>query len=138
LIAFLRIEGKARGLYIFRVIRTFALVHIGWYFDRITDPKMIGIFLKNTVFNFDPVASLSELHALTSGMLTKWTVPIIMISYAITAFVSILKEKDMDVYKMLYNRSIVFRWLFYLLIFHLIQLALIYGTATESFMYAFF
>ena len=125
-------------MYIFRVIRTFALVHIGWYFDRIYDFEMMKVFLKNTVLNFDPAASIPELHALVSGKLTKWTVPIIVISYAITALVSVFKEKEMDVYKMLYNRGVVFRWVLYLMIFHLIQLALIYGTATESFMYAFF
>ncbi|MBO6138147.1 MAG: hypothetical protein J6O71_05990, partial [Lachnospiraceae bacterium] len=113
-------------------------VHIGWYFDRIYDFEMMKVFLKNTVFHFDPAASIPELHALVSGNLTKWTVPIIAISYAITALVSVFKEKEMDIYKMLYNRTVVFRWVLYLIIFHLIQLALIYGTATESFMYAFF
>ena len=137
-IAFLKINAESVGMYIFRVIRTFALVHIGWYFDRIYDFGVMKAFFKNTVFQFDPLTSASELHALLSGKLTKWTVPIIVISYTITALVSVFKEKDMDVYKMLYNRSMVFRWVFYLLIFHLIQLALIYGTATESFMYAFF
>ena len=137
-IGFLKINSQSAGMYIFRVIRTFALVHIGWYFDRIYDFEMMKVFLKNTVFNFDPAASIPELHALVSGKLTKWTVPIIVISYAITALVSIFKEKEMDVYKMLYNRGVVFRWVLYLMIFHLIQLALIYGTATESFMYAFF
>lgn len=134
----LRINLSSKGFYIFRVIRTFALVHIGWYFDRIYDFGMLKIFLKNTVFKFDPVSSVSELHALLSGKITKWTAPLIVISYAIVTAVSVLKEKDRDIYKMLYNRSVVFRWCIYLLIFYLIQFALIYGTATESFMYAFF
>ena len=137
-IGFLRINAGSAGMYIFRVIRTFALVHIGWYFDRIYDTGMMKAFLKNTVFHFDPVVSVGELHALLSGRLTKWTVPIIAVSCAITVLVSVFKEKEMDVYKMLYNKGVVFRWVLYLLVFHLIQLALIYGTATESFMYAFF
>ncbi len=134
----LRINTASFGLRLWRVIRTFALVHIGWYFDRITDVKMIWIYLKNTLFNFITAGSASEIYALTSQSLTKWTVPITAVSCGLVFTVSILKEKNTDIYKMLYNSNIAFRWALCLLLFLLIQFALIYGTAAEGFMYAFF
>lgn len=43
---------KSRGMHIFRVIRTFIIVNIGWYFDRIEDMGQCMACFKRTIFNF--------------------------------------------------------------------------------------
>lgn len=48
----LKINENSKGFYIFRIIRTFIIVNIGWYFDRITDVRKSFIYLKNTFLNF--------------------------------------------------------------------------------------
>lgn len=50
--SFLHLPLESRGMHIFRVIRTFIIVNIGWYFDRIEDMGQCLQCFKRTVFNF--------------------------------------------------------------------------------------
>ncbi|MCR5404049.1 MAG: MBOAT family protein [Butyrivibrio sp.] len=48
----LHLPLKSRGMHIFRVIRTFIIVNIGWYFDRIENMGQCLQCFKRTVMNF--------------------------------------------------------------------------------------
>ncbi len=49
----LHLPVKSRGMHIFRIIRTFIIVNIGWYFDRIEDMKQCMALFGRTFFSFD-------------------------------------------------------------------------------------
>jgi alginate O-acetyltransferase complex protein AlgI len=48
----LRIRTETKGFHLFRILRTFLIVNIGWYFDRITDFRESLTALYNTFFRF--------------------------------------------------------------------------------------
>ena len=48
----LKINTKSSLWKFFQIIRTFIIVNIGWYFDRIVDVKKSFVYLKNTFVHF--------------------------------------------------------------------------------------
>ena len=48
----LRLPLKSRGMHVFRVIRTFVIVNIGWYFDRIEDMTQCMACFSRTIHEF--------------------------------------------------------------------------------------
>jgi D-alanyl-lipoteichoic acid acyltransferase DltB (MBOAT superfamily) len=55
----LHLPLESRGMHIFRVIRTFIIVNIGWYFDRIEDMGQCMALFGRTLFSFD-IGALGE------------------------------------------------------------------------------
>ena len=49
----LRVDIKANWYCVFQILRTFFIVNIGWYFDRISNVKLALYSLKKTIFAFD-------------------------------------------------------------------------------------
>ena len=59
----LHINTKSKAWHVFRILRTFILVNIGWYFDRIVNVPQSFIYLKNTFVNFgNPKVLLSKVY----------------------------------------------------------------------------
>ncbi|WP_130810933.1 MBOAT family protein [Olsenella sp. Marseille-P4559] len=50
----LRVGDRPRAHHLFRVLRTFLVVNVGWYFDRVYDLGDSLLCLRNTVANFPP------------------------------------------------------------------------------------
>jgi len=50
----LNINSDSKGMYAFRIIRTFVIVNVGWYFDRIISFENCIYAFKNTLTNFSP------------------------------------------------------------------------------------
>ncbi|MCR4907995.1 MAG: MBOAT family protein [Lachnospiraceae bacterium] len=131
-------SGNSKGLRFFRMARTFLIVNIGWYFDRILDVKCEFTALKNTLFSFQPSAFLPGIRELYGSAFNEWTVCIAAVAFGMLLVTDIMKECGKDVRTVILESNPAFRWAVYFLIFYLIQFGLIYGTATEGFMYAFF
>ena len=118
----LHINTKNFFFKVFQIIRTFIIVNIGWYFDRIYDVPKSFIFLKNTFTNFQlkelktglnfifaDVSHLSE-KLLISG----FALVVIFIS-------SIFAERNDGLYVWYKKQNVVIRWsCLYLLLFVLI------------------
>lgn len=134
----LHIKEESRGFYVFRVIRTFIVVNIGWYFDRIVDFGDCMLCFKNTLLNFDIVGFVKSMSTLMSGVLSVKVLPIIALAIILVFIHSLLTEKNIDVYELLGRKHIVVRWGVYYVMLALIQFSMSYAARTEAFMYAVF
>ena len=136
--AALHIKEEAKGFHVFRVIRTFLVVNIGWYFDRIVDFGDCILCFKNTIFNFGITRFVSSMSVLMTDALSLKVVPIILFAICLVFIHSWLSEKQIDVFDYLSRKNIVVRWGVYYVLLILIQFSMSYATSSEAFMYAVF
>lgn len=136
----LHINDKSKAWHVFRIVRTFILVNIGWYFDRIVDVSQSFIYLKNTVVNFgNPKLLLSKSFMREIlGRISDFESQIIcvFIGCVIVLVVSLLKENKVDVYRAIQKKNIAFRWAAYYVPLILIILSFTFSVGDAGFMYA--
>lgn len=118
----LKINIKSFWFKLFQIIRTFIIVNIGWYFDRIYDvPKSFNL-LKNTFFNFkfnQFNSCLKFLFQDIAHISTKFLIA--GIGIIIVFISSIFAERNDGLYVWYNKQNIIIRWLcLYLLLFVLI------------------
>lgn len=101
--------AASRGFYVFRVIRTFLVVNIGWYFDRAERAADAFRMLGRTVFSFN-WAEIQSGTLLSLG-LTQQDFQILFISTLILIVVSVLSERGRDVRAQILSRPLALRWL---------------------------
>ncbi len=136
----LHINEKSKWFHVFRVVRTFILVNIGWYFDRIVNVKQSFIYLRDTFLHFgNPMilASKSYLRDIL-GSISNFEshVILVFIGSAIIFAVSLLKENKIDVYKAIQKKNIAVRWGAYYLLLILVILSFTFSSGDAGFMYA--
>lgn len=120
------------------IARTFALVNLGRYFDRLVDPRVLVIALRNTVCNFRPsgvLTWLSELHTITYGRLAIF---VSLSALVIVLWVDVLHERQISVYDYLQGRPLVVRWSLYLVTCFLIAFSFSVASREGGFLYANF
>jgi len=136
----LGINAKSKGWKVFQIIRTFLLVNIGWYFDRIVDVKKAFAYLKNTFTHFgNPLMLLKkDTMNLILGNLSDWESHVVLIALgSITMFVvSVLKENNVDVYASIQKKNIAIRWAAYYAMLILIIISFSFSAGDTGFMYA--
>lgn len=136
----LHINAKSRGMHIFRIVRTFIIVNIGWYFDHIVDVKRAFIYLKNTILHFGSVSTLMNRQYLIQifGHISNFEsqIVLVIIGSAIVFAVSLLKENKVDVYEKIQEKNIVLRWMSYYVLMALIILSFSFTSGETGFMYA--
>ena len=108
---------KSRGFYVFRIIRTFVIVNIGWYFDRclhLTDAfAMLGKTLCAPM-----LSQLTDGTLLTLGI-SLGDYAVLLGTLIILVTVSVMQERGMSVRKWLMTLSLPRRWLLlYILLFY--------------------
>ena len=131
----LHINVKSKAFYLFRIIRTFIIVNIGWYFDRIYDIRDCFLCMKNTIFNFQ-MSQLDEfLGPILKIMPTKAYV-IVTVALCIVFADSVIKERGKDAITLLDNRPLVLRWLLYLGMIFMILESFNFAVDAGGFMYA--
>lgn len=138
--AALHINVKSRVWHVFQIVRTFILVNIGWYFDRIVNVKQSFMYLKNTLLHFgNPkiLASQSYMRDIM-GRISNFESQIIcvVIGCAFMLVISILKENKVDVYASIQKKNIAVRWLAYYIPLILIILSFTFSAGDAGFMYA--
>lgn len=137
---FLHINVKSKAFHVFRVIRTFILVAIGGYFDRIADVKKCMLYLKNTFVNFGNVKELFSIKCLVevfgpvSSIGSQLT--LVLIGCITVFIVSFLKENKIDVYEKIQKKNIVIRYLVFYIPIILIMISFTFSEADAEFMYA--
>ena len=138
--AVLHINAKSRGWHIFQIVRTFILVNIGWYFDRIVDVRKSFVYLKNTFLHFGNPALLVSKTYLRDimGKISNFESQIICVAIGclIMLVVSVLKENKVDVYAAIQKKNIAVRWLTYYVMLALIILSFTFSAGDAGFMYA--
>ena len=122
--------------HVFRIVRTFIIVNIGWYFDR-NEFVQGCIYLRNTFTDFN----LSALAANAPGAFAAVSGPawgLVIISTLLVFAHSVLKEQGRDPYAEVQRLPLALRWgLNYLLIF-MVLLSFICVNETVGFLYANF
>ncbi len=136
----LHINEKTKCFHIFRIVRTFILINIGWYFDRIVDVKMSFVYLKDTFVNFgNPMLLASKAYLRDIlGPISDFESHIILVFLGtlIVFTVSLLKENKIDVYASIQKKNIVIRWSVYYLLLILVILSFTFSSGDSGFMYA--
>ena len=132
----LHINTKSKPFHIFQIIRTFLIVNIGWYFDRITDVDHCFNCLKNLFCNFSASTFNNDLMnvigRISEGMYIAAFSCIILFIY------SVLREKNIDVYLTLKRCPFIIRWCVYVLIILLFLVSFMSVTVQQGFLYANF
>lgn len=136
----LHVNVKSRGWHFFQIIRTFIIVNIGWYFDRIVDVPKSFSYLRNSFINFgNPLmlASKDFMHQIL-GNISDFQSHIVLITLGslIIFVVSLLKENKIDVYTEIQKKNIAVRWLAYYIPLILVILSLSFSDGDTGFMYA--
>ena len=121
----------------FRIIRTFIIVNIGWYFDRIFNVKKSFIFLKNT-FSFFEIKAFKPLFLdiIKSIPMGKSKIGLACIGTIIIFIISIFQSRHEDIYAYYKSKNIVIRWGILYLFLILFIISLSFSSGAEAFMYA--
>lgn len=136
----LKIQADSAAWKVWRIVRTFVVVNIGWYFDRIYDVRKSFRYLRNTFCNF-------RLHDILTRQTLKDVfrlgnaeskLTLVAAGCMIIFIVSVLKEKNCDVYASLQRKNIAVRWGAYYLLAILVILSLTFAPGTQGFMYAYY
>lgn len=134
----LHIPENSGGFHVFRIIRTFLIVNIGWYFDRIYDLGDCIQAFHNTLFAFGGAGFRQEITAIMAEALPLKQLLIVMVAILFVFVHSLLSEKRVDVCALLGKSNIVVRWSVYYFMMILIQASMSMAASTEAFMYAVF
>lgn len=135
----LRLPVKSYGFKVFQIIRTFIIVNIGWYFDRIVDIRSSFLYLKKTFTHLGPFSVISKdylknIYGSLSNVESELS--LVFAGCVVTFVVSILRESKVDVYDAISKKNIAIRWGTYYMLMLLIVLSLSFAPGVPSFMYA--
>ena len=136
----LHVNSKSRPWFFFQIVRTFIIVNIGWYFDRIVDVPNAFAYLRNTFTHFGNPLMLASKDYVNQilGNISDFQSHIVLITLGslIIFIVSLLKENKIDVYETIQKKNIAFRWAAYYVPLILIILSLSFSEGDAGFMYA--
>lgn len=130
------IDPKSKGMHLFRILRTFFLVNISWYFD-VPGSLSIGLkMLKASVTGFT-LRTFADGTLLALGL--KKSDYAILLFGIVTVFVmSLLRETGHDIRADVDRKVLPARWALYLLLFFSIPLLGMNNIQSGGFIYARF
>ena len=138
----LRLRSESRGMRLFRIVRTFIIVNIGWYFDRIyrwSDClRAFRVSLTPRLFQMREWSESMQTLLLQTGILSVSKILLAAVGIAALISIDILHEKGKTVYGELSVRPRAVRWCIYYAMVVFIQLAMDYSNASSAFLYANF
>lgn len=129
------VKLSPRIIHILRIIRTFIIVNIGWYFDRISDVSYRIICFANTVTNFR-LDLFSE--KIRSYNMTSVIKPYAIAALALVVVIvnSVSKEKGINTSERLIKISPVYKSVLFAFLITLVFIAFSINESTGGFMYA--
>ena len=133
----LHINTDSMVFRLFQIARTFLVVNIGWYFDRIESMENLLRYVRNTLFYFH-MYRFSSVRASVFINIKPQTYFIVIAASLIVLINSILQEQDKDVYAMIHRRNIAIRWGIYFVMIGLILMSFTCMNIPGGFMYANF
>jgi D-alanyl-lipoteichoic acid acyltransferase DltB (MBOAT superfamily) len=128
------LDGKAH--HVFCIVRTFIVVNIGWYFDRVENPADLGTCFHNLLFNFSPDLFMSEM-ALINDTSQPYALMLAFVACAGVFVVSVLAERGVDVEGKVLDLPLPVRALLYACVVVAVATSFMFAPAT-GFMYANF
>ena len=133
----LRVDPAAKAWHAWRVVRTFVVVNIGWYFDRIYNFGDCLQAFHNTFFYFRSSKFFSTLAGFKIQYL-ELCLALAAIGCVVVLVVSILRERGVDVSEKLLSLPVVFRIAIYLVATLLVLFSFLLVPTSGGFMYANF
>ena len=133
----LKVNLESRGYHVFAIVRTFLLVNIGRYFDRLTDAGDLAQGFFNTLFNFRAGDFLIWLQ-LNSVDFMGASLGLAAIGCVIVFIVSFNKERGVDACGRFLEWNVVLRVLVYAAIGVLVVLGFSVAGSGGGFLYANF
>ena len=133
----LNVEAHARAWRVFCILRTFLLVNIGRYFDRLTDfgDCMRGFY--NTLFNFN-AAGMNDWLAVQTIPYFRTGLVLVALCCVVVFIVSVRKENGHDAAGEFLALPVGVRILVYALLGSLTIFSFAISTSTGGFLYAAF
>ena len=135
--AALHIKTDAAYHRVFCIIRTFIVVNIGWYFDRIIDAGQCMTAFSNTLFNFAAGSFWSYIQMLNIYQFAP-CVAFALLGCVIVFIISVIQERGGDVIGSVLKLHPVVRWALYVLIAFMILFSFTMGGQGGGFIYANF
>lgn len=132
-----RIDVKSAPYKVFQIVRTFIVVNIGWYFDRIYDIKIAFYSLKKTFFDFNFELAEAECKIVFASY-PDHAIPLAIVGCVFVLIISILEERKINVRDVLYAGKAPMRWLVYLFVIGMILVSNTCVNGAGGFMYANF
>ena len=131
------INGDGRGWKIFKIIRTFILVNIGWIFD------CCALGMRTAVKMMTEMFTKLNVQLLTWDIFKQFELKpkdyiVIAVGCVVILIVGIFKEKGIKIRETIASKPLAVRWLLY---YGIIILALLFGytdSGSSGFMYAAF
>lgn len=139
----MKLNTETKEFHVFRIIRTFIIVNIGWYFDRIEDVaegftalfRTVAAFqAKNFMFAFKNILFNS---ATGNTMYTAGSFLISIAAVVIVFVISVMREKGIDPVEKLDN-SIIFRAVAVTGMLFLVLMSFVFVQNAGGFLYANF
>ena len=137
MVTVLRINTRAIWYHLFQILRTFIVVNIGWYFDRIERIMVAFTSLKKTVFDFNVAQFGDELEYILKGT-PELTLSLAGVACCLVFIVSYYSEKNVDVRGYVQQQGVAVRWSIYLVFIIIILLSFTCAQSKGGFMYANF
>ena len=133
----LHVDDATNAWHVWRVARTFIVVNVGWYFDRIYDFGDCLQAFHNTLFNFNAAAFMPTFAPVLAAE-GRMRFILAAVACLIVLVVSIQRERGIDVGERFLSMPIVFRWTALLALGFLIVLSFAFAPAQGGFIYANF
>ena len=138
----LHMNTESKGFHVFRIIRTFVIVNIGWYFDRITDFRSCMTCLARTVTHFDAghfASALVQEFCTGSDKVTVFgSMALALVGCIVIFVVSFRKETGHDVSGELMAGKPAVQGVLVMLSLMLILSSFLFTTSAGGFLYANF
>ncbi len=133
----LHIREESRGMYIFRIIRTFVIVNIGWFFDRITDFSYCRTCFLNVFRHFDLAGAKDFIYAVgNDGWVFAYRLAAACLVFVF--IISVLKERKIKVEEGILHLALPLRWLLYVCVIAAVLWSFTVVGIARGFMYANF
>ncbi|MEF9945609.1 MAG: MBOAT family O-acyltransferase [Lachnospiraceae bacterium] len=130
------INPKSKPWHVVRILRTFLLVNISWYFDMAVSLSAAFTMMKNTVTGFT-MKTLTDGTLLTLG-LDKLDYAILAIGCVTVFIISLLQENGVEIRKSLGAKPLLVRWAVYLMLIFALPFLGFITTGGGGFIYAQF
>jgi len=132
-----KVNTECFSYHLFRILRTFSIVNLGWYFDRASSLKASLYMLHNTIMNFN-VNQLMDGTILKLG-LKGFDFNVLFVATVVLIVVSVMQEMGIKIRTFLSEQNLIFRWIvLYVLIFAIIYFDASATNLQGGFMYAQF
>ncbi len=129
--------SSTAGFHVFRVLRTFLIVNVGWFFDR-CERAADAFLMIGKIFTKPGFSQLTDGTLFSLGIhMYDWRT--LAIGTILLFTVSLLSERNTDVRSYIFSRRLPVRWLVLILFFYFVLATFVgEGTQSSGFMYAVF